>query len=248
MNRMQPSVSFLFIFLIYSSPVFGSEQHESEIEIEKLRSQYWDSSSNTESGVVQNRKFTKANRWELGIWGGVNSSDPFLLIRSGGGHLGYHFSEHFAVQAIGFKNWVSASSALTTFEETLGATTNSNRPWSFLGAEFVGSVIYGKLSLMGQSILYYDLHLTVGGGATATESGTNPTWSVGVGQRVFLHQNVSVRLDYRLQSYQETLIEKVITPRLGEVIGTRQVYSNVILLGVDFLLPNWNRTHSEEKK
>jgi hypothetical protein len=58
---------------------------------------------------------------------------------------------------------------------------------------------------------------------------------VGLGQQFYINQIVSLSVDYRLQGYNETLIEKVITPKLGQTLGTRMNWSNTITLGVNFL-------------
>jgi hypothetical protein len=36
--------------------------------------------------------------------------------------------------------------------------------------------------------------------------------------------------------YNETIIEKVITPKLGQPVGTRTNWTNSVTLGVDFLV------------
>lgn len=142
---------------------------------------------------------------------------------------------------MGFKDYVGKSSALNTFEQTVAATatihatTQTNPPRYFLGAEAMGSFLYGKLSLVGKSIIYYDMHLLAGAGARNTESGTYLAPYVGIGQQVYLNQIMSLRLDYRLMGYNENLTEKVITTRLGQNIGSRMNYTNLLTLGVTFL-------------
>jgi spore coat protein U-like protein len=57
----------------------------------------------------------------------------------------------------------------------------------------------------------------------------------GLGQRVYLNKNISLRIDYRLQRYTETVREKTITSLLYTDIGTRTVWGNVITLGVTYM-------------
>ncbi len=237
---------YLFFALFYSIAVsFAEEKIENKIQVAELDSKnvnvdmikekYWARGNESEMGVVQNRLYSKENKLEFGLLSGIISSDPFLNTKIVGGSLGFHFSEYFGVRMIGWKNIVSPSTALKTFEDTLGATTNNNPAKYFLGAEGSASVLYGKLSLIGKAIIYYDFHLLGGMGLTGTESGTYFTPYVGLGQNVYLSKNFSLRIDYRLQRYNEKIIEKVITPKLGQVVGERVNWSNAVTLGVNFL-------------
>jgi len=201
-------------------------------EVESVRNRYWARGEEADMGVVQNRTFSKRGRLEFGVLGGVMSTDPFLAVQTAGARLGYHFSETWAVHLLGWHSFVSPSTALETFEETLGATTNNNPPKNYIGAEATASLIYGKLSLLGASILYYDMHLLAGSGFTSTESGTYFTPHAGIGQQIFLNQSWALRVDYRAQFYREDIIEKVITPRLGEVVGQRNNWSHSFQLGL----------------
>jgi outer membrane beta-barrel protein len=201
-------------------------------EVESVRNRYWARGEEADMGVVQNRTFSKKRRLEFGFFGGVLSTDPFLSVQTAGARVGYHFSETFALHVMGWHSFVSPSTALETFEETIGATTNNNPPRNYAGAEGTASLIYGKLSLLGASILYYDMHLLAGAGLTSTESGNYFTPHLGIGQQIFLNQTLALRVDYRAQFYRETIIEKVITPRLGEVVGQRNNWSHSFQLGL----------------
>jgi outer membrane beta-barrel protein len=97
-------------------------------------------------------------------------------------------------------------------------------------------MLYGKLSVLGKSIIYYDLHLLGGLGYTRTENGSYATPSLGIGQRFYLSKLTSFRVDYRLQYYNETLIEKQITTKLGQPVGARDNFNNTITFGFSFML------------
>jgi len=215
---------------------FAEEQAE-VVDLKPVRERYWTRGEESEISVVQNRQFKKAGRFDLGVQMGLVSSDPFLNTQLLGASLGYHWNEYFSFHLLGWKHFVTSSTALKTFEETLGATTNNNPPRSYLGVEALGSLIYGKLSLVGRSILYYDLHFSAGAGAMTTESGASFSPSVGIGQQIHLGDRISLRVDYRLQYYRENLIEKVITPRLGQTVGQRDNWSNTVTVGVQYRLP-----------
>jgi outer membrane beta-barrel protein len=149
--------------------------------------------------------------------------------------LGYNFSEYFALQATVFKDFTSYSSALETFKNDKQGVVNYNAPQWYYGLEAKGSLLYGKLSVVGKSIIYYDMYLLGGFGLTNTENGTYATPDIGLGQQVYLTKNFSLRLDYRLMFYHERIKEREIPTSRGEDRGSRNNYSNVITLGVGYM-------------
>jgi outer membrane beta-barrel protein len=215
-----------------SSPEADGEQ----VNVQGIKERYWARGNEAELGVVQNRTYSKTHKLELGLLGGIAFSDPFLTVKYLGGDLGYHLSEFVSLHLLAWQYTVSPSNALLTFQAAQGATTNTNYPSLFFGTELDASIIYGKLSVLGKSIIYYDLHLLGGVGATKTETGTYVTPSLGIGQRFYLSKVTSLRIDYRLQYYNENLIEKQITTKLGQPVGARDNFNNTITLGLSFML------------
>jgi len=206
-----------------------------QVNLDAIKEKYWARGDETELGVVQNRTYSKKGHFEFATFGGVAFSDPFLETKMLGGAFGYHFSEYIAAYLLGWKHFSSGSSALQTFEQTQGATANTNLPRFYLGAEGSASIFYGKLSVLGKAIIYYDFLMLGGVGVTDTESGRYVTPHLGIGQRYYLSKSASIRLDYRLQYYRETLLEKQITTRLGQSVGDRDNWSNTINLGIGFM-------------
>jgi outer membrane beta-barrel protein len=205
-------------------------------ELEKVKKRYWAAGEEAEIGVVQNRTYAKSEKFELGVFGGLTINDPFLNTKTAGIDIGYNVTEYFGLHAVGWKSFVSPSSALVTFEREKAATANTNLPKSYLGLEALGSVFYGKLSVLGAKIIYYDLHLAGGAGVTETENGNYLTPGIGIGQRFYANKWFSVRIDYRLQFYKEDVKQKTIVTQIGQTIGQRNVFSNTITVGLQFLL------------
>lgn len=225
----------LLFFIPVLSQAEEKKQKAEQVDLDQIKDRYWAQGDKSEMGVVQNRTYSKSGRFQLGVLGGVGFSDPFLDVKMAGVQVGYYFNEFWGIHLLAWKYLVGPSSALYYLENNLGTTTNTNIPSWYAGGEVSGSLIYGKLSLAGSAIIYYDLQLLAGLGATGTESGTYLTPHVGIGQRFYLSQNLSLRVDYRLMAYREGILEKVITPRLGEYTGSRNNFSNTITIGIDFL-------------
>jgi outer membrane beta-barrel protein len=214
----------------------ASASDESEkVNVENIKEKYWARGDESELGVVQNRLYSKQQKWELGVFGGFLTSDPFLAVKSAGASVGFHFSEVWGLHVMGWKAFSSPSSALDALREG-GKEANTNPPGWYAGSEVSASILYGKLSLLGKKIIYYDLHLLGGAGVTNTESGTYLTPSLGLGQQIYINKFTSLKLDYRLMYYNETIHEKYITAKLGQEAGQRANWTNSITLGISFLI------------
>jgi outer membrane beta-barrel protein len=208
------------------------------LDVDRIRRNYWNRGDENDTRVVQNRLYSKAHKGEFGMYGATISGDPFLSSKSLGFLAGYHFSENVGIFGLYWKTFTTGSSALDFLEQDLHTTTNSNMPHDYKGGEIMWSPIYGKLSVLGELIVHYDLHLLGGVGFTGNENGNQFTLSGGIGQQVFINRHLSVRVDYRLMRFDEGLIRKnSLAPDFGQVVLTRTNYSDVISLGVDVLFP-----------
>lgn len=219
-----------------AAPADTADQAE-QLNVEKIKEKYWAKGDENAMGVVQNRLYSKSNRIQFGFFFGAVNNDPFLSINNWGFNLTYHLSEYWGLALLYWKDMAKSSQALTTLEAIPpGNTTSTNPPYYFVGIEALYSVLYGKLSVLGKAIIYYDMHVAAGGGMTFTEGGNYITPMVGVGQRFFLDNHWSLRFDYRFQLYRETLYEKQIgNPSYGQPVMQRNNMGHIILLGVDFM-------------
>lgn len=231
------------------APETAAEAKESSdaeaVDVDAIKKKYWASGDESQLGVVQNRLYSKAHKFQLGFSGGISFSDPFLSMKPIGGSMGYFFNETWGLNLVGWKTNTSGSGALAVLQAS-GKDVNVTLPSYYVGVEGVASILYGKLSLIGSKIIYYDMYLTGGIGLTGQHYDiVNPvtpapdtsefTTTVGVGQRFYAGQHVSLRLDYRLMYYTETQREKVITTKTGSPAGTRADFTHSIQVGVDYL-------------
>ena len=119
-----------------------------------------------------------------------------------------------------------------------------NNPQGYVGASYNWIPIYAKLSLLEKKILYFDMSVSPGIGATFLQSDvfstsvTQPaavnqtpvTLSVDVAQQFFLSEHFALRLDLRNHLYQETVYKS----NSGDVARTKTTYYGTFLLGVTF--------------
>ncbi|HUP57823.1 MAG TPA: outer membrane beta-barrel domain-containing protein [Bdellovibrionota bacterium] len=207
------------------------------IDVDRIRRNYWNRIEDNETRVVQNRLYSKARKLELGLYAATISGDPFLSVKSFGLLAGYHLNEEWGIFGVFWKTSAGPSSARDFLEQDIGVTSNGNLPRDYKGAEVMWSPVYGKLAVLGKLIIHYDLHLLGGLGFTGNESNDAFTLSGGIGQQIYITDKLSIRLDYRLMRYTEDVIAKQTTnPRFGQVINSRTNFSDVISIGVDFLV------------
>jgi outer membrane beta-barrel protein len=214
-----------------AAPTSGPKSQK--LDVESIKKKYWAQGNESEMAVVQNRLYTKEGKLELGVFYANQVGDPFLVIRNAGGTLAYHFTEEWALSAVGWKSWTRNSTAYDAFVAAAGADTGSDDPKYFVGGEVVFSPIYGKLSLIGKAILYYDLHVMVGAGSITQLNGSYLAPLLGIGQQIYLNKTVALRLDYRWMTYNEILKNRITGAPLAS--SPRRNYTDVISLGFSFL-------------
>ena len=227
-------VLFTLFWLLESSSATADEAAQT-VDVDSIKQRYWAQGEQAELGVVQNRTYSKEKKFTLGVSYGSTSSDPFLSISQLGLSLTYHMSEYVGVGITGFGFFTGKSNALTTFETYSLATANTVYPFNYIAAEGSASLLYGKLSILGKSIIYYDLYLLGGVGRINKEGGPSFAYHAGVGQRFFISKQFSLKFDYKLLMYNENIIEKINPAELGQIKTNRNNFSHTINLGVDFL-------------
>jgi outer membrane beta-barrel protein len=201
---MSPVMMILLYVLTPASSIAAPEPEEADVS--KITEKYWAQGKDSELGVVQNRKYSNANRFELSLLAGSVSTDPFLSVASYGGSLAYSFSEYLGVKAIAWRSVVKDSDAYLSFKaQTTHAEIDRNPPKGFYGLEVDDNILYGKASLFGKVIIYVDLFALGGLGVTSTGTGDNFTAFVGIGQKIHLGQHLAFLLDYRIMRFSETL-------------------------------------------
>lgn len=227
------SMILTFVWLVGMQSALGEEPQA--VDVESIKQRYWAQGEQAELGVVQNRTYSKEKKFTLGIGYGTTNSDPFLSITQLHANLTYHFSEYIGLGIVGMGFFTGKSGALTEFERWSFATANTVAPLNYIALEGSASLLYGKLSVLGKSIIYYDLYMLGGAGRVNKEGGPALAYHLGIGQRFFISKFWSLKIDYKLVSYNENIIEKINPATIGTIAGNRQNFSHTINFGIDFL-------------
>ncbi len=187
---------------------------------------------------IRNRFFLKGNRFEIAPTLGYVPNNSFADVYVGGAYLAYHFSERFAVEAAFLYSPNSGAAGVKGLTRTLldiayqgDPNTKFQQPIDRMQMAAAFSArwapVYGKLNLIGEGVVNFDVYGTGGVGllaiskdvATISEdyrSGNSddpvyvepqpntqfsPALNLGAGINVFLSSSVALKLDARTLVY-----------------------------------------------
>jgi outer membrane beta-barrel protein len=180
---------------------------------------------------VSGNLFLKAGRFEISPAASVSVRDAFFTKFGFGGSLTYHFTETLAFGARGAYaiDTIAGSAQICTVNAA--DRTRTCRPPTYaeldgvapgqitlLGAaDLQWAPIYGKLSVLAEQFLHFDIYAIAGGAAILyrgpPDSGTttpvvrfSPGLNVGAGMRFFLNRWLTVRGELRDMVYAERIV------------------------------------------
>jgi len=169
--------------------------------------------------VLQNRYFLKTWRPELGLIAGTMLDEAYISTRSTGFRLGLFFNE-----------WIGAEVQLQRTSVTSSADRKALnklkfRPYTPNGPVDVNTIVtpdpevnaihrifdvnaivapfYGKLNVLNMAIIYTDIYATAGIAMLATDQGSKTAIALGAGERFYIGQAWSVRVDFKDRIFNE---------------------------------------------
>ncbi len=171
--------------------------------------------------VLEKRPFTESGRWEVSFFGAAQVNPKFTVHDGFSGEIAYHIRENLAVQ-LGASYFPIAHQS-TLAEELLTKADEAAEPAEafLLQGDVVAGLelmpIYGKLNVFDGKILRLGVYLNAGLGLAKTrlqlrqstdptgrtygDTGLRPMASLGVGLRVFVTEQFTVRLELRDLAY-----------------------------------------------
>jgi outer membrane beta-barrel protein len=172
--------------------------------------------------VVEKRPFTEAGRWEVSFFGNAQVNPKFTQHAGISAEVAYHLRENLAAQLGVWYFPLSVQSSLAEELLTKGRVAPETAEAFLLRAAAVAGLefmpIYGKLDVFDGKILRLGVYLNGGLGAAKTrlqlrpasdpttgrtfgDTGYRPIASLGLGLRVFLSEQLTVRLEVRDFAY-----------------------------------------------
>jgi outer membrane beta-barrel protein len=163
-----------------------------------------------EISAVQRKPLREANRVELWAYGTMSIADPYLQ-RWGGGLRGmYHLREGLSIglDLNGLGTW--ATQDLVIAKQELHARIIESHQHAALAAMAAIAPIYGKVALPGDLLVHFETFLDAGLGGAITETdstrGLRPLLTGGIGQRLFLGEDVAITARVGGELYAERVV------------------------------------------
>lgn len=164
--------------------------------------------------VLQNRFFLKKMRPEFGIMAGSFLNEAYTDTKTVGGRAGLFFNEWFGAEVQYQKTSVDDTEdrrALNNLkyrdleeEKVVTPDPEVNSVYSVLDLNGAVAPFYGKLNFFDQFIVYSDLYFTTGYTRVETAQGDIGGLVLGAGQRFYMYESMSLRLDFRDRIYTES--------------------------------------------
>lgn len=196
--------------------------------------------------VVQNRKYTKKNRLELALSGGIGIGEPYRTRRTLLPRATYYINENWGVSGFMLFNRNEENNNVSALRLVSGRIPAVRDIQNYSGGSVMWVPFYGKINMFNK-IFYLDWHLEAGVGGAASEIDLNTTFGNpanlsetnyfsfhwGTGQKFFITRNWAARLDYLAIFYKApTGVDGSITSGPGAV---EETYDNhFVTLGVSY--------------
>lgn len=157
--------------------------------------------------AVSRKVFVKEGRFELAPFAGFSTNDAFFRRWTLGSRASYHLVDSFSLDVGGAWNAFSEKlDSVRIVGEALSAVPDQATLHGYADAGVTFSPVYGKVSLLSESVIHFDGFVSGGVGAvfTSDQDGIKPAMQLGIGTRVFLNRWVVMRVDLRDYIYPQT--------------------------------------------
>ncbi len=207
-----------------------------KLDVTDLEKKYW-ASKDTDFSVVQNRIYTKANRFALSLQYGSLINDQWSDGPTLSGSLAYYFSERFGVEAHYQQTNSVDNKALANLKAQSG-TANHGKIKGYQGLSANWVPFYAKMSVLNGTIIYFDMAISPGLGVTTYDqqlstgnvSKTEPTASLDITQSFFFSKYAAFRVDYKNRWFQE----EVLRFQTGASVNKETSQTSMLLFGFSF--------------
>lgn len=200
--------------VIEEEPLPQTPAETTERPINPVFEPYW---AERRIPILLNRRYVKALRHEITLYGGIIPNDPWFDYVPLGLRYGFFFTEALGIELDGSftGEFLRLDSQLNDFFESEGQSTEhlNIQVWrSHIGVNF--SPFYSKLSFLHHKLVHFDLFFFAGMGLVSLEGRSvdgsslgeeiRPEGSLGAGFNLFLSRDFSLRVDVRQFLFEST--------------------------------------------
>jgi outer membrane beta-barrel protein len=188
--------------------------------------------------AVQKRPLRQSKRIEILPYGSMSIGDPYLQRWGAGLRAMYHLREGLSLglDLSGMGTW--ATEDLVIAKRELHARIIDSRQRAALAAVASIAPLYGKVALPGDALVHFETFADAGLGAALTETdatrGVRPLIIAGIGQRIFLGENLALTARVGGNLYAERV-------RVGDNQMTKAMGFWSLSLGISVYFPGGER-------
>ena len=160
--------------------------------------------------AVQKRPLRQAQRLEISPYAEMGIGDPYLQRWGGGLRAMWHLREGLSVGVDGNGLGTWATQELVIAKRELHARILESRQRASLAGFASIAPLYGKVALPGDVLVHFETFFDAGLGAAWTETdatkGVRPMVAAGIGQRIFLGENLALTARVGGNLYAERVV------------------------------------------
>lgn len=192
--------------------------------------------SRTRTRIVQDRIVDRKNRLEFALsYGGIIGGDSYLQTQAVGFAANFHINPRWSlgVQYSDFSNSLTPEGkrVFDQYRQTQAAggvpatAVDVDYPINATMAVINWYPIYGKTSFLDMGITQFDIYLIGGAGQIKLSSGDAPIYSAGLGIGAWLSPHVSMRAEFKYQTYRDQ-----------PITGSRDLNTGAANVGMGWIL------------
>lgn len=192
--------------------------------------------SRTRTRIVQDRIVDRKNRLEFALsYGGIIGGDSYLQTQAVGFSANFHINPRWSLgaQFSDFSNNLTPEGK-RVFDQYKKIRDAGGVPATAVDVDYPINAtmavvnwypIYGKTSFLDMGITQFDMYLIGGAGQIKLSSGDAPIYSVGLGIGAWLSAHVSMRAEFKYQTYRDQ-----------PITGSRDLNTGAANIGMGWIL------------
>ncbi|WP_413581131.1 outer membrane beta-barrel domain-containing protein [Bdellovibrio sp. HCB288] len=228
-----------------AKPTTTDSRGSDKLDIKKLENKYW-AAKDEDFGVVQNRRYVKAERFYLTGKAGIPFNDAYSTGTIMGLDLGYFLNERWGFELSYDSADMKNNDAVDQFISTYGAIPDHNVIQSSYFVSAIWVPFYAKMSALDKAIIYFDMGVSVGLGNVnykiakqeGDESKSAFGYKLGIFQQIFFSEHFALRADLintwsnqEQSKYYYNYGGNAIT---GRDLGSKMVNDTSLMIGITY--------------
>lgn len=152
---------------------------------------------------LKNRNVKDSETFDIGFFGGLALTEPIYNTTKFGVAVNYHLSETHSLGILYAKNSNGLSRDAQGLKDDFGLDFGrAPAPNYSLMGDYNYKLFYGKLSITKQGVMNTSIYASAAFGMTTYVHKSYPTLAVGIGERFYFTNHLSLKVDLRLYANQ----------------------------------------------